>query len=374
LAFSCVKAESDIDKYIDFNIPSQNADVALKQFAQQAEKQFLFPYEAVKNHVTSSVKGRYTAEKAISILLDGTGMKAVFTEQGDLTIQIEKQDRGDETMQARRDIFSTITALLFSTLVVEGVQAQQAGNPALEEIVVTAQRRAQSLQEVPISVLAITGEDIERQGFKDLRDLSEFAPTLRVDDTSAIDPTISIRGFGTEGISAVLESAVPIFVDNIHYSKLSMVKIGFLDVEAMEILKGPQPLYFGQNATAGAISIRSRRPTPEWEGNFSLEYGDRADHTATIAAGGPITDTLGVRAALTYSNDPGPITHLVTQQKIGRWENIAGRISLQWQPTDKLSIYGKVEMSDLDRDVEARAICWRGGDTTTASPGNYAPG
>jgi len=264
-------------------------------------------------------------------------------------------------------VFGTvITALLFSP---GPVQAQ-----VLEEIVVSAQRREQSLQDVPISVLAISGDDIDRQGFKDLRDLSEFAPTVRVDDGQAISPTISIRGFGTTGTSATLESAAPIFVDNIHFSRLSMVKIGFLDVEAIEILKGPQPVYFGQNATAGAISIRSRRPTPEWEGNISFEYGDRQQHTMTTAAGGPITDTLGIRGALTYTNDPGPITHFITQQKVGQWENVGGRISLLWQPTDQLSILGKVDRAVLDRDIEAHAICYRQAALDTASPGNYAPG
>jgi len=270
-----------------------------------------------------------------------------------------------------KKLSTAVSGCIISVLLVSAdlVQAQ-----VLEEVVVTAQRRVQSLQDVPISILAIGGDDIERQGLRDMRDLADFAPTVRVDDTQAISPTISIRGFGTTGTSATLESAAPIFVDNIHYSRLSMLKNAFLDVEAVEVLKGPQPVYFGQNATAGAISIRSRRPTPEWIGSGTLTYGNRQDTTATLAAGGPITDTLGIRAALSYTNDPGPIRHLVTQGKVGQFENIGGRISLQWQPTEKLSVFGKFDVAKLNRDVEARSICWRGAGENVASPGNYAPG
>jgi len=260
------------------------------------------------------------------------------------------------------------SALLISPSI---LQAQ-----VLEEVVVTAQRRVQSMQDVPISVFAITGQEIERQGFRDLRDFSAFEPTVQVDDRSAIGPTISIRGFGTTGNSVTLESAVPIFVDNIHYSRQSMLKTAFLDVEALEVLKGPQPVYFGQNATAGAFNIRSRRPGQEWEGSVSLEYGERANHNVTAAAGGPITDTLGIRAAISYNDDPGYITNIITQDKEGKNINLGGRITLQWQPTDALTVMAKLDKAQLRRDSEAHTICWDGTNVVSdiAAQLSYAPG
>ena len=166
-------------------------------------------------------------------------------------------------------VSAAIISTIFFTPVLVSAQA-------LEEIVVTAQRREQSLQEVPISIYSMTGVELAKQGFKDLRGFADFTPSVQFDDTSVIGVTISIRGFGTTGNAVTLESAVPIFVDNLHYSRQSMMKTAFLDVEAVEVLKGPQPGDFGQNATAGAFNIRSKRPTREWDGNIQVEYGDRA--------------------------------------------------------------------------------------------------
>jgi len=234
---------------------------------------------------------------------------------------------------------------------------------ALEEIIVTAQRRTQSLQDVPISIQAISGDELARQGFTNLDAMSDFTPTVQVDDTSAIGVTISIRGFGTTGNTVTLESAVPIFVDNLHYSRQSMLKTAFLDVESVEVLKGPQPVYFGQNATAGAFNIRSKRPTPEWEGSISANFDERKSQGVTAAAGGPINDAWGIRAAITYDQAGGFIKHIVTGEGIGDSENLGGRLTLQWQPNDRLTMLAKVDMADLSRDSEAHTICWGGGST-----------
>ena len=127
----------------------------------------------------------------------------------------------------------------------------------LEEVIVTAQRREQSLQEVPVSVEAFSSVEILKQGYRDLNELSQFSPSVFISDEHPTENDQSIRGFGTFGRNLTLEQAVPIFVDGIHFGRPAQVKLAFLDVGRLEVLKGPQPVFFGQNATAGAFNIIS---------------------------------------------------------------------------------------------------------------------
>ena len=152
-------------------------------------------------------------------------------------------------------LLSSITHILvLSAILIPGPVLSQ----ALEEIVVTAQRREQSIQEVPISLEAFSGADLARQGFRSMEDLSNFSPTVEI-DVRTQDQDIAVRGMGTTGNNLGLEGAVPIFVDGVHFARTSMIMGAFLDLERVEVLRGPQPVAFGQNATAGAFRVRQSR-------------------------------------------------------------------------------------------------------------------
>lgn len=234
-------------------------------------------------------------------------------------------------------------------------------DPGLEQIVVTAQRRTQSLQDVPVSIGVMSGDEIQRQGFRNLDEMADFTPSVSVDAADTLGQSRKIRGFGTTGNALTLEQSVPIFVDGIHYGRPSQVKSGFMDVERVEILKGPQPLYFGMNAIAGAISIVSRAPTPEWEGYVDVEAGNHSNIQWEAAVGGPLTDTLGIRLAGIYEDDPGFLKDVVTGAKLPGYKNKGGRITLQWEPTDKFDATFKFEGSEIDKGPEAAVICLRPG-------------
>jgi iron complex outermembrane recepter protein len=225
----------------------------------------------------------------------------------------------------------------------------------LEEIVVTAQRREQSMQEVPISLETMSGEDISQQGFRDMVQVSNFSTTLNV--TAGVTSSVSIRGFGTSGPNLTMEQAVPTFVDGIHYGRGTQIQSPFLDVEQVEILKGPQPVYFGQNATAGAINIRTRRPTPEWEGNISADRGNKDRSTLEGATGGPITDTLGIRFAGKTDSSDGYIRDVITEDMVGQYESLVGRVTFEWVPTEQLTVVAKYELGTMDRDPTPIALC-----------------
>jgi len=246
---------------------------------------------------------------------------------------------------------SALTAVLITSPI---VQAQE-----LEEVVVTAQRRVQSLQDVPLSIEAISGEELSRQGYRDLVSLSDFTPGVEIRPLLE-DTRVTIRGFGTTGNNLTQEQAVPIFVDGVYYGRQEQAKLAFMDVERLEVLKGPQPVFFGQNATSGAFNIISRKPTPTWEGNAEGELGNNNTQRVSGGVGGPITDTLGVRFAGRYETSAGYLREIVDGRKGPDYTNLGGRVILQWTPNDNLTATAKYERAKLRMGGQAGRLCTTG--------------
>jgi outer membrane receptor protein involved in Fe transport len=225
---------------------------------------------------------------------------------------------------------------------VPNLQAQQ-----LEEIVVTAQRREQSLQDVPVSLQTFSGDDMSRQGFDTLESLSTFAPGLVIKAWSE-EQGLILRGAGTQSKNLGIEQGVPTFIDGIHMGRGSQVLSSYLDVQRVEVLKGPQPVFFGQNAAAGALNIETRKPGDEWEGTLSGDFGNFGKQSVEGAFGGPITDTFGVRVAGKYYRLEGFMRDYFTGKKFPQREYQTFRVTTQWNPTDNFEATFKYEVSDND--------------------------
>ncbi len=228
---------------------------------------------------------------------------------------------------------------------------------ALEEIIVTAQRREQSLQEVPISIETYSGLEITRHGYRDMQELAVYSPTVTI-EPDILRNSITIRGLGAASADALtIEQSSPTFVDGIHYGRTSQIKLAFLDVQSVEVLKGPQPVYFGQNAIAGAFNITTRKPTPEWEANLSSEISNFNSQKVEAGAGGPITDTLGIRVAGSFERSDGYLRDIVTDEKFPSFKNYGGRIVLQWTPTENFKATWKLESSNQKKGAEGKHVC-----------------
>lgn len=249
--------------------------------------------------------------------------------------------------------FSIWTATAAVTVLINPITLQAQG--ALEEIVVTAQRREQSLQEVPISIEAISADEIRQQGYRDMDQLAEFSPSINI-DVRIQDQDIAIRGIGTTGNNLSLEQAVPTFIDGVHYGRTSQVKNAFMDLERIEVLRGPQPVYFGQNATAGAFSLVTKKPTPTWEGDLTAQYGNGGRQSIEGGAGGPITDTIGIRIAGKWDRYDGHLTDIISGDKFPNRRDWAGRLILQWTPNDRFQATLKYSFTDFDGGSDGNAI------------------
>jgi outer membrane receptor protein involved in Fe transport len=177
------------------------------------------------------------------------------------------------------------------------VQAQEAaGNREIEEIVVTAQKREQSLQDVPIVVTTVSGELLRNAGVKDIRDLTVLTPGLTVTSTSnETVVTARVRGVGTVGDNPGLESSVGVVIDGV-YRPRNGVSFGDLgQVSRIEVLKGPQGTLFGKNTSAGVINVITEGPTNSFEAEGELTYGNFDQFGVTASVSGPINDTVRAR-------------------------------------------------------------------------------
>jgi iron complex outermembrane receptor protein len=222
--------------------------------------------------------------------------------------------------------------------------AQGAG---LEEILVTAQRREQSLQDVPISVTAVTGEQIEEGGFSDVEDMSIFVPNLFMRDAFT-GQSLIVRGIGTSTGNEAFEQAVASFSDGVYYGRDNLGQGAVFDLERVEVVRGPQPTFAGQSATAGAINVITRKPAETWDGSASLAYGNDEETSFDFAAGGPLAEKFGIRfAGRYYDLDDAGYTSIVGNVPQGVKENTAARITAVWQPSDTVDVTFKYEHQDV---------------------------
>jgi iron complex outermembrane recepter protein len=170
--------------------------------------------------------------------------------------------------------------VLLAPFAITGAQAQEGDQPsgnketfALEEIVVTANRREQSLQEVAMSVSAFTGDFFEDSGVRDLAGLDQYTPSLKITQgTSSSSTSIRIRGIGSVGTNVGIDPSVGMFIDGVYQGRAGMSVADLLDIERVEVLRGPQGTLYGKNTAAGAISIITRRPSMEVEAEGEVTY------------------------------------------------------------------------------------------------------
>jgi iron complex outermembrane receptor protein len=222
-------------------------------------------------------------------------------------------------------------------------------------IVVQARKQTESLQEVPLTVTAVGAATLEKYNVDQVADIVSRVPTLNVQvGGSGSGGTISLRGVGSSAISSAFDSAVAFDLDGIQVSTLRLVQAGFFDTAQIDVLKGPQSLFFGKSASAGVFAIRSADPTARWTvgGKAGYEFEEQG-YLINGFVSGPITDTLGIRLAAQYTDaskyirlQPG--TPAVNQNRGLR--DFVGRLTLDWQPQDRFRANFKLQYTRNEND------------------------
>ncbi|MEN2785192.1 TonB-dependent receptor [Sphingomonas qilianensis] len=208
-----------------------------------------------------------------------------------------------------------------------------------EDIIVTATKRAQTLQDVPISVSVTALETIERAQIRDLIDLQSIVPSLKVTQFNAVGQTnFIIRGFGNGNGNDGIESSVGVFIDGVYRSRSAAALDDLPEVERIEVLRGPQSTLFGKNVSAGAISIVTKRPQFEWGGKAEISYGNYHQMQGKATITGPLTSTVAVRLSGSFNFRDGYFDNVTTGSDINNRDRQSVRGDVLWEPSSDFSL------------------------------------
>lgn len=240
------------------------------------------------------------------------------------------------------------TALVIALAVFGVAQAQESA--AIEEVVVTAQKRAENVQDVPISVTAFSGETLEAAGVQDLRDLRRITPSLYLATSSNTSNTrIMLRGVGTNGNTAV-EPSVATFVDGVYVPRIGSMLAGLNDIGSVQVLRGPQGTLFGRNASMGAVLISSQAPGDLLSGEVSATIGTYGARRVTAAGDLPISDTLKTRVSVLGYKGDGFGRNDLTGKRMGRNDGFSARVGVEWNVTPDVTWNLRGDYQNLSGD------------------------
>jgi iron complex outermembrane receptor protein len=234
-----------------------------------------------------------------------------------------------------------------------GTGIAQAQEPGLEEVIVTATRRAENMQEVPISVSALEGARMEAlfEGGDDIRALATRVPSLYAESSNGrISPRFYIRGLGNTDFDLAASQPVSIIVDEVVLENVVLKSSPLFDLERVEVLRGPQGTLFGRNTPAGIVKFDTVKPSQEFDADVSLSYGELDSVSAQGAIGGGLTDTVSGRVAVLYQSRGDWIDNdfLGESDAIGGFDELAWRAQLLLEPTESFSALLNVHGRDND--------------------------
>lgn len=232
-----------------------------------------------------------------------------------------------------------------------GLVAATASAQVLEETIVTATKRQESMQDVPISVAAMTGEAIEKSGITRMEEFTNQLPAVTVAQ-NPIGNFIFIRGIGA-GPNQGIEQSVSIFHDGIYMGRHQLARAPFMDLARVEVLRGPQSILFGKNTIGGAINVISAKPTDEFEASVSALYGwEENEQEWRGVVSGPLTENLRARLALRSYETEGYLQNTLTAEDGPQRDDWTARLQLQWDASENVSVGLRYEVSEFDSDQQ----------------------
>lgn len=225
--------------------------------------------------------------------------------------------------------------------------ASAASAATLDEIVVVAQKRTQSLQDVPVSVSALSADKISDAGLDDLQGLSEYVPNFSINETG-ISTTVTMRGISS-GINPGFEQSVGMYNDGIFYGRDQLARVPMFDMERVEILRGPQGILYGKNSIAGAVSQITAKPTDDFEGSITGLYArEHGEQDLRLVLSGPLAEGLSGRLAVLDRSMDGYLFNTVTKEDEQQEDEQVVRASLQWDINEDITANLKTSRSTFD--------------------------
>ena len=384
------------DSTLHFNIPRQNADEALLQFGTQADISVVYDHNLIKDLRTNQLHGEFTLEQGIRILLKDSGLKAEFKSSSHLVVT--RNYWGIDQMNSKKNLLAATVAFFMGSGAVNSVVAQDdvnakpKGNYSIEEIVVTATKRAQSLQDTALSISALSSGDIDKRNLVGMEDYLPSVPGVSLQDRGAGQNTITMRGIGT-GSQTETNPTVGVYLGETPVSGLAgngnanqggSSDIKLVDIERIEVLRGPQGTLYGAGSMGGTLRAIPAAPNlEEMEGKLMTrvsqtgEEGGNNSMIQGVLSVPLIEDELAIRAVAYRFDNSGYIDNVAASQPDaqptvadsiaagilaidegdrGSDEYTGYRLTALWHPSEQLDItlshnYQKIEQVGL-REVD----------------------
>lgn len=259
--------------------------------------------------------------------------------------------------QSKRRFTSLAVAVGASILSATSAMAQERGT--LEEIVVVAQHRAQSIQDVPITVTAISSSELEAGNIFDIGSIAYNVPGMTLGEFSPGQPLISLRGVGSADDGAGLDNSVALFLDGIYMGRFAGINFDMFDLERIEVLKGPQGALFGRNAIGGAINVISSKPTQEREAKAALTVGTEGILRYQGLISGALSDNLAGKLVVNHREHDGFVRNTLLNKDVQDEDYTSVRGQLLWENDDSQWLLSADYMED-DRGDIGRAPIFNG--------------
>jgi iron complex outermembrane recepter protein len=327
----------------DIRIRESSLADALLELARQTGVQLLFPYDMAEKIRVTPLSGRYTFEEALSALLRKTGLSGGRERDGIVRISPIEANRGEEPVspRAKATLLSSASAFLFGAFSAPSY-AQDAEDPSVRDVVVvTAQRREQDLQDVPLSVSSFSGETLEDIGAADLTEVGKFSPNVTLEVSRGTNSTLSafIRGVGQQDPVGGFEAGVGIYLDDVYLNRPQGAVLDVFDVERIEVLRGPQGTLYGRNTIGGAVKYVTRGLSGSPEARLTLNAGSYSKLEGILSASTPISETFRIGGAVAKLTRGGYGDNLV-QPGVENYNKdvTAARLQAEWDVADNIDL------------------------------------
>ncbi|MGI9249291.1 MAG: TonB-dependent receptor [Woeseiaceae bacterium] len=237
-----------------------------------------------------------------------------------------------------------------------GALAQEGGGAVLEEITVTAERREQSLQDVPISVTAFSGDMIREGGIMSMEDVAVQTPNFKMTAFNTAESQLFLRGIGSTNDGPVSDPSVAVFIDDVYIGRPSGASTDLYDLERIEVLRGPQGTLYGRNAAGGAVNIFTKKPQQEFEARAGLTVGSDSLVNFRGYINGPISDTVAGKLTANVRQRDGYAQNITTGQDLEDDETMSVRGQLLFTPSDTIDVLLGFDFTDIDNSGENRFL------------------
>ncbi len=341
-ALFCVLASAAYAFAKDFDIPAGNLRTVLRTYMSQAGVQLMFSDDAVGNTRSEGVKGALSADDALARILRDTGFTTRRAASGAIGI-IRTQSSGAKAIEE-----------------IAAASVPVASSAALETVTVTSSKIGGDVQNIPISITALSQEQLTATQTAGGPDLVKQVPNMTFTKTNFSGYSIQLRGIGTQAISVTTDPAVAVAFNDIPFIRNHFFEQEFYDVGQVEILRGPQGTLYGRNATAGVVNLISAKPSDQFEAMASLDIGNYGERRPEGMINIPIVDDrLDIRVAGEWTKRQGYSFNQITNERIDGRDLWSGRVSIGWKPIEQLqtTLIWEHFSEDDDRLRSSKQLC-----------------